>query len=75
MTTDHYIPGVCISCSAEAPVLLIPGYGDLDLGCDGHRCCKACNDALTALLRQGDYFTDGPTGWWPGVETDHPDWY
>jgi len=75
MTTDTYIPGVCISCSAEAPVLILPGYGDLDLGVDGHRCCKACNDELDALMRQAEGYSDGPSGWWPGVEADHPDWY
>jgi hypothetical protein len=56
MTTDTYTPGVCISCSAEAPVLVIPGYGDLDLGCDGHRCCKRCVDALDALMREPDSY-------------------
>lgn len=56
MTPDTYIPGVCVSCSAEAPVLVIPGYGEADLGLDGHRCCKRCVDELEALMNQADSY-------------------
>jgi len=52
MNTPNYTPGVCIACSAEAPVLLIPGYGEGELGLEGHRCCKACVDELDALMSQ-----------------------
>ena len=67
---DRYNPGVCLGCSQPAPVLVLDGSGY-----DGDGCCKRCVDELTALLRQADGYTDGPTGWWPGVEADHPDWY
>ena len=69
MTTDTYTPGVCLSCSRPAPVLVLDGRG-----IEGEGCCKACVDELDALM-SADYSPDGPTGWWPGVEADHPDWY
>jgi len=69
MTPDTYIPGVCLSCSRPAPVLVLDGRGY-----DGEGCCKACADELDALM-SADHTTDGPTAWWPGVEADHPDWY
>ena len=56
MTTDTYTPGVCIACSAEAPVLVILGYGEHELGLDGHRCCKPCVDELMDLMKQADSY-------------------
>lgn len=53
---DKYIPGVCMNCSAQAPVLVIPGHGEHDLGMDGHGCCKRCVDELYDLMNQADSY-------------------
>lgn len=66
---DTYRPGVCMNCSAQAPVLVLDGSG-----WDGEGCCKRCVDELYAMMSDNAP-TDGPSAWWPGVEADHPDWY
>ena len=63
MTTDTYIPGVCLGCSRAAPVLVADGSG-MD---EGVGCCKPCVDELMAYMADplGDH-----NAWWPYGEPD-----
>ena len=64
MTTN---PNTCRECRT-APAT------DLNPDSDTCGCCGECAAYIDHLMSGNDH-TDGPGGWWPGVEADHPDWY